>query len=266
VSLVRRFVAWLRGRFIRYARRKMIGEHAVVDHDRRAELRLQPLTDAQRLLLDTWFPPFARLSKPQRTKLVADLQVFLGEKTIEGHDLELDERIRLVIAASACLLVLGLDISVLDHVTRVVVRREPFDTAGPDLAGRYREADYPFAGRHGEVELLWSAVIDGVARAEGDHVVVHEFAHAFDHGLSLLQAHADRVAWEKALARLPLHTSYTKTHAVTQIAGSVEGPELFATASEMFFEVPRKLMQVTPTLFDELRAIYNVDPRTFTTK
>jgi hypothetical protein len=34
----------------------------------------------------------------------------------------------------------------------------------------------------------------------------------------------------------------------------------------MFFEVPRKLAALVPTLFDELRAIYNLDPRTFTTK
>lgn len=244
----------------------MIGEGAVVDHERRASLRTKPLADVQRLLLDTWFPPFAKLSQVQRAKLTADIQVFLGEKTIEGHDLELDERIRLVIAASAGLLVLGLDIAVFDHVTRIVVRSAPFETESPDLAGRYHQTTYPLAGKHGEVELLWSAVIDGVARAEGEHVVIHEFAHAFDHGLSLLQTHADRAAWEKALANVPLHTRYTKTHAITRIAGSVEGPELFATASEMFFEVPRKLATLAPTLFDELRAIYNLDPRTFTTK
>lgn len=266
MSWWRRLLAWLRVRFVRYARRKMIGPHAVVDTSRRAVLREKPLTDTQRLLLETWFPPFRKLSKAQGAKLVADLQVFLAEKPIESEGVEIDERIRLVVAASACLLVLGLDIAAFDHVTRVVVRGEPFVDHGPDLMGRYRQADYPIAGKHGEVELLWSAIIEGVARAEGEHVVVHEFAHAFDHGLDLLQRHAERPAWEKSLARLPLHTRYTKTHQITRYAGNLEGAELFAVASELFFEVPRKLVTVAPTLFDELRRIYNVDSRSFTSQ
>ncbi|MFN0253895.1 MAG: zinc-dependent peptidase [Kofleriaceae bacterium] len=266
MSWWRWFVAWLRARFIRFARRQLIGEHAVVDHAKRARLRTEPLTDAHRLLLDTWFPPFGRLSKAQRAKFVADLQVLLGEKPVEADGVELDDRIRLIVAASAALMVAGLDVAVFDHVTRIVVRKEPFAEHGPNVTGRYRHTEYPIAGRHGEVELIWSAVIAAAERAEGEHVVVHEFAHAFDHGLELLQKHADRPAWEAALTKLPLVTLYMRTHTITHIAGSVEGPELFATSSEMFFEVPRRLATVAPSLFDELRAIYNIDPRTFTTK
>lgn len=36
-----------------------------------------------------------------------------------------------------------------------------------------------------------------------------------------------------------------------------------AVATELFFEVPHRLVALTPTLFDELRTIYNVDPRSF---
>jgi Mlc titration factor MtfA (ptsG expression regulator) len=266
VSWWRWIVAWLGARFVRFARRQLIGEHAVVDEVKRAKLRTQPLSDAHRLLLDTWFPPFGRLSKAQRAKFVADLQVVLGEKPIDADGVELDDRIRLIVAASAALMVAGLDIAVFDHVTRIVVRKEPFEDRGPDLVGRYMQADHPVAGKFGEVQLMLDAVIEAVERAEGEHVVVHEFAHAFDHGLDLLQKHTDRAAWEAALTKLPLVTRYTRTHSITRVAGSVEGAELFATSSEMFFEIPRRLAKVAPSLFDELRVIYNVDPRTFTTK
>jgi Mlc titration factor MtfA (ptsG expression regulator) len=207
VSWWRWIVAWLRARFVRFARRQLIGEHAVVDEVKRAKLRTQPLSDAHRLLLDTWFPPFGRLSKAQRAKFVADLQVVLGEKPIDADGVELDDRIRLIVAASAALMVAGLDIAVFDHVTRIVVRKEPFEDRGPDLVGRYMQADHPVAGKFGEVQLMLDAVIEAVERAE-----------------------------------------------------------LFATSSEMFFEIPRRLAKVAPSLFDELRVIYNVDPRTFTTK
>ena len=96
------------------------------------------------------------------------------------------------------------------------------------------------------------------------HVVLHELAHAFDHGLDLLQTHPERAAWEAALHELPLHTTYTKTHATVQLVADVTGSELFAVATELFFEVPRRLLAVAPTLFDELRGIYNIDPRDFT--
>ena len=257
VTLWKRVGGWLAKRAI-----------PALDHDpeRRAALRATPLSEAQHRVLERFFAPYRGLARAERVRLVGELQVFAGEKEFVGDGLEIDDRVRLVVAASAALLVLGHDISVFDHVIKVRVRRDPFDEelgAGRELAGRYRAATHPLLGRTGEVELIWRAVVAGLARSEGEHVVLHELAHAFDHGLDLLQAHPERARWEAALHELPLHTVETDTARLTQLVSDVTGAELFAVATELFFEVPHRLAGLAPSLFEELRAIYNLDPRTF---
>ena len=48
---------------------------------------------------------------------------------------------------------------------------------------------------------------------------------------------------------------------ITSIIVDVEGPELFAAATELFFEAPRRLHRIDASLFEAMYAIYGVDPR-----
>jgi Mlc titration factor MtfA (ptsG expression regulator) len=47
------------------------------------------------------------------------------------------------------------------------------------------------------------------------------------------------------------------------VVADVDGPELFAVASELFFERPMTLMRIDPELFYELQNIYKIDTRLF---
>jgi hypothetical protein len=58
-----------------------------------------------------------------------------------------------------------------------------------------------------------------------------------------------------SLRDLPLHGG--------MVVADVDGPELFAVASELFFERPMTLMRIDPELFYELQNIYKIDTRLF---
>src|SRR5450432_1780096 len=72
---------------------------------RRAALRNEPLTPAQRALLNKNVPYLAKLDDADRAELEGLVQIFMAEKSFEGcGGLEITEEIKVTIAAQACLL------------------------------------------------------------------------------------------------------------------------------------------------------------------
>jgi MtfA peptidase len=142
-----------------------------------------------------------------------------------------------------------------DHVRRIELREARYLDDHGNLAEGHYEYATPASGPVGILHLAWRSVLDGHARPDGAHVAIHELAHALDHGLgeSLLAHHERCEAWRHALRGMPLHRGLA--------VADVEGPELFAVASELFFERPMTLMRIDPALFLALFEIYKFDPR-----
>jgi MtfA peptidase len=256
-----RIKTWVAARLARAAIR------AQADPSRRAELRDAPLPDAWGVLVARELRPFSRLSAAQQARLLDDVKVFAGEKEFVGiGGFTIDERARVLISASAALLVLGLDIACLDHVSRVeVCAAAVAEPDGSRRAGQYRHGN-PGGVPLGVVELCWDEVVHGLTHDDGRNVVLHELAHAFDHGDGLLDALADHpryTAWQTALRSLPLARSVHGDLHITTVVADVEGPELFAVATELFFERPERLRRIDAELFDTMLALYQLDPRTF---
>jgi Mlc titration factor MtfA (ptsG expression regulator) len=254
-----RIKTWVVARLARAAIR------AQADPARRAALRAAPLPDAWGMLVAREVRPFARLTRAQQVRLLDDLKVFAGEKQFVGVDgFEIDDRVRVLVSASAALLVLGLDIAVLDHVTSVEVRPAVVEHHGVRHAGLYRHGE-PGGVPMGVVELCWDQVVHGIAHDDGRNVVLHELAHAFDHGDGLADALMDHprfAAWQDTLRALPLER-FEGDRSDTSIVADVEGPELFAVATVLFFERPARLRRLDAELFDVLRELYQLDPHDF---
>jgi len=256
-----RLKSWMLGKLVRAAL------DVRADPARRAELRAAPLPDHWGLLVARELPQFGRLTPPQQARLLDDVKVFMGEKAFVGQDgFVVDDRAKVLVSATAALLVLGLDVARFDHVLTVEIR--PTVIAHDD--GTHRAGQY----RHGEVggvalgivELVWDQVLAGLRHDDGDNVVMHELAHALDHGhggLDALTAHPRYAAWQAALHRLPLRTSLAAAGELAHLVADVEGPELFAVATELFFERPGRLFRLDAELFEVMRAYYQLDPRTF---
>jgi hypothetical protein len=213
--------------------------------------------ESWRHILVREFPYFRKLDAHQRDKLVADVHAF-GAKEFVGLDgFVVDDRVRVHVAATAALLVNGLDIKLFDHVRRIEMREARY----LDEHGRLAEGHYAYAthasGPVGVIHLAWRSVLDGHARPDGAHVGIHELAHALDHGLGhqLLAQHERCEHWRHSLRDLPLYGG--------MVVADVDGPELFAVASELFFERPMTLMRIDPELFYGLHGIYKIDTRLF---
>jgi len=212
-----------------------------------------------------WFPFLPEDSQQRLRELVA---VFLHEKYfIPVQDMEITDEVRLVIAAGAARLVLGLDISLYDHLTEVVVY--PHDFKVPYAEGPTLGEALPF----GTVVLSWPSVRRGVDQP-GIHedVLTHEFAHVLDR----LETYIDgdfEVAPEDETGRWSrgfMHhyealrrgrRSYEK---ILDDYGGESPSEFFAVATEAFFARPLRLRRQLPDLYDELAAFYRQDPAAVT--
>jgi len=214
--------------------------------------------DAWRHILERDVAFYRKLDVRQRAKLVEDLLVFAGKEFVGLDGFVVDDRVRVHVSATAALMVLGLDIDRFAHVRRIEMREARYlDDRGNVAEGHYEYATHEEIGPIGILHLAWKGMLDGAARNDGAHVGIHELAHALDHGLGeqLLAQHERCDAWRHALRDMPLHGGL--------VVADVDGPELFAVASELFFERPMTLMRIDPQLFFELEGIYKIDTRAF---
>ena len=186
---------------------------------------------------------------------------------------ELTDEIRLVIAAQASLLILGLDIDDYRDVVSIIVHPTTVTLRGPRAGpahGVMTDAPMPILGqasdRRGPVIIAWDAARFDVRHPErGHNVVFHEFAHKLDmlDGMidgtpPLPDADARRRWQEVSTAEYELLLSgpsdLLNDYAATNPA------EFFAVATEVFFDLPRELSARKPTLYEVLRDFYRQDP------
>ncbi len=258
------------GRFARWLVERISPRAPGPDLEKRAATRAAEVPALWRTIIERELPHYRRLSEPQRAKLLGDVNVFITEKVFFGDaGFVIDDRAKVLVAASAALIALGRDIAIFDHVTRVVIRPDIHVEDGKRVGGQYfakaamigDEVDEHW----GEVEIAWSQLEAAFRQLEGQNTAVHELAHALDHSdgrLDALQAHPRYDRWRDTLRELTLSKRVVGNYEYIERIGDVEGPELFASATELFFECPRRLHRLDPSLFDALAEIYGIDPRT----
>ncbi|MFH1530529.1 MAG: M90 family metallopeptidase [Pseudomonadota bacterium] len=235
---------------------------------RRARLLKQPFPTEWEEILRTRVPWFPVLSEGEQRRLRQHAMIFLHEKYfIPAQDMEITEEVRVVIAAGAVRLLLGLDISLYDHLTEVVVY--PCDFKVPYAEGPTLGEALPF----GTVVLSWPSVRRGVDRP-GIHedVLTHEFAHVLDRQETFVEGdfegtpEEDIGRWSKGFLH---HYEALRRgrRAYAQLLDDYGGEspsEFFAVATETFFAKPQRLRRQLPDLYDELAAFYRQDPATVT--
>jgi Mlc titration factor MtfA (ptsG expression regulator) len=242
---------------------------------RRAALRAEPFPDAWRAFVAENVPYVATLSDDDRRELEGHVQVFLAEKKFEGcGGLELDDEIRVTIAAQACLLLLHRETDYFPDLVVVLVYPHAYKAAARARAGvggvLAKEDARLGESRDGVVVLAWDAVQRGAADVnDGHNVTLHEFAHQLDSedgsadGAPTLPKRAMYTAWAKVLgeefARL---VEDVERHRANDIRayGATNPAEFFAVVTEAFFEKPWQLKARHPALYEQLSLFYKQDP------
>lgn len=243
---------------------------------RRQKLRSKPPAPSWPAILSRYVPAWELLPAAQQSALLGHLQVFLTEKSFEGcGGLELTETMRVAVAGNACLLLLGTPEDCFPGLGSVVIYPESF--AAPivetDELGIVTETVEERLGeswQEGTVVLAWEN-LEEIARREHDdlNVVIHEFAHQLDAargltaGAPLLAPREGCRDWDDLLAaelRRQRSTRRRGSSAVLDPYAFTNPEELFAVASELFFERPLRLHSAHPDLYRELQAVYRLDP------
>ena len=221
-------------------------------------------------------PICRRLANADREELRGHIQIFIGEKQFEGcGGLEIDDRIRVTIAAHASILLLHRRTDYYPQLESILVYPHAYEAPSERHISDYlveegtevREGESWYRG---SMVLSWEDVQRGAADpGDGENVVFHEFAHQLDDesgaadGTPLLdsieqwrswvavfQAEFEALQDDDARGRRTLLDPY----------GAESPPEFFAIATECFFERPRELKQRHAKLYEHLCGYYKQDP------
>jgi hypothetical protein len=215
---------------------------------------------------------WAHLDDAERERLGRITGKLLAGKHWEAaQGFTLTEEIRVVIAAEAALLVLGLSYehyrevqAIIVHPSTVVLRGE----RGAGVPGLMSDAPLPILGQaahRGPVLIAWDAAAEGARHPERGHdVVLHEFAHKIDMLDDVVDGtppmdRSEVAQWVEVCTRHYERAAAGGDRLLGTYAGLNPG-EFFAVATERFFDVPVQLRAHAPDLYDVLAGYYRQDP------
>ncbi|TVS17414.1 MAG: zinc-dependent peptidase [Gammaproteobacteria bacterium] len=236
-----------------------------------ARLHLEEHWDA---IAASW-PPAARYRGAARARLRdTALRFLLRKQFVPGADLELNDRMRMLVATMAAVPVLGLDLDWYRGWSSVVIYETAFvpDGEWEDEFGIVHAAHEPLSGEawpQGPVILSWADIL-AAGGQEGYNVVIHEMAHKLDmladgpNGAPPLHRDMSPAHWRRTFTaawdRLHQAAEQNRPLPVDPYALEDSG-EFFAVLSECFFEAPERLATSLPEVFAQLSAFYRQDPR-----
>lgn len=214
------------------------------------------------------------LDAEEQRHLFADADRLLATKTWEAaRGFVLDDTVRVVVAAQAALLVLGLSLDDYRGVSGIVVHPTTVRMRGPRPGPSTRTVSSgpdPVLGLaedgRGPVVLAWDRALAGAHRADGrTNVVLHEFAHKLDMLTGIVDGTPPmprdlRADWVDVCTEVYDDLVAGTPRSPLRSYGATDPGEFFAVATEAFFEQPEELRELEPALYDVLRRFYRQDP------
>jgi len=243
---------------------------------RQRQLLAEPVAADLLALIHRRLPLFARMQPDEQRQLLDLVRLFLADKQFHGcGGLEITDEIRVVIATQACLLLLNRKTELFPRLRHILVYPGAFthEQEEHNEDGTVSVVHKELLGEswhYGKVILSWDDIEYGLANfADGDNVVLHEFAHQLDaesgteDGVPVLR-HNDPAVWSEVMQREYAalgRAADNGRETVLDPYGASDPVEFFAVATETFFEVPGLLAERHPQLFAELAQFYRADPR-----
>ena len=221
-------------------------------------------------------PFLEKLSESEQKQLQDMIKLFVGKKNYYGcGGLEINDDIRVTIAAEACLLLLNRQTGVyptMQAYTGLPFMRLRWNVSNYNPDGTVSQVKSGLLGESwdtSKVILSWDDVEHGVVNFnDGHNVVLHEFSHQLDsesgsaNGAPLLKKNSYRL-WAKVLSKefkALVKASEGHDKAVMDYYGATNPAEFFAVATEAFFEKPQQMSNKHPELYNEFKTYYCVDP------
>ena len=232
---------------------------------RRMAVMQQPFPDEWEKILRERVTFFTALDHARKVRFRQLVQVFLDEVRITGIRTEVDDTIRMLVAASAVIPIFGFHDWEYHRLREVLIYPDAFDDAYRTRGGS-DEQILGMVGLHhlsGVMILSKPALLAGFAPQPGTHNVgVHEFAHlveneAGEYGLPPEVPWMAVRQWVRYVARELTHPSSRRTR-ISAYAYTNEH-EFFAVLAEYFFTAPERLQRRDPALYALLRDLFHQD-------
>ncbi len=205
---------------------------------------------------------YTKLDDKEKLRFEKEIQIFLGTTRISPVEVEIDEALRILVAASAVIPVFGFKkFRLCTNIHEVLIYPNAFDE------------NYSF-GEGNAIGQVGNMYMSGVMilvkpyliksfefSQDGDNVGIHEFAHIFDKmdgyidGIPAGLPAAMVQPWKDVMHREIEAINAGKSD-INSYGGTNEA-EFFAVASEYFFERPEKLQEKHPELYQLLQKIYH---------
>lgn len=262
---------------------------SVLRRYRRKSKLTSPPAAAELRLLGGNLAFFARLSEAQRTRLVHLARIIVAEKHWEGcAGLDLTDEMKLIIAAQAALLLLGMDLDparddVFANVQTILVYPSGFVAPTPRTGpggvvteGHSNLGEAHYMGAYGgPVIVSWRhAHAGGLNGGDGHNLILHEFAHKLDYldgvsdGTPPLRGKAEVARWREVMTahyQDLVRRAQRGEPSLLNFYGATNPAEFFAVATETYFERGAEMRRWLPALYDLLREYYGVETDGWTT-
>ncbi|MFW5452520.1 zinc-dependent peptidase [Thioalkalivibrio sulfidiphilus] len=214
-------------------------------------------------------PMLQRLDAEELRRLRRLTTLFLHQKRFLGAGgLEVAPAMALDIALQACLPILNLGLDWYEDWVTIIVYPDDFlaEHEYTDEHGVVHVERGPRSGEawdQGPVLLSWAEV------AQGEGLVLHEFAHTLDmrngqaNGMPPLHADMSREHWAQVMSAafeaLNAAVERGEESGIDPYAAT-DPAEFFAVTSEYFFAEPQTLWRVFPQVYEQFARFYHQDP------
>lgn len=211
-------------------------------------------------ILNRNFAYYRKLPPHNQELFIARLKYFIEDKTFIIHDDKGFKEMPILVSAAAIQITFGLDGYLLPHFTHIQIYPEEFLRTYPDLC--FLEGNV--SGK--SIRLSWKHFLIGIFdENDGQHVGLHEMAHALYYQHFIADHHNDR-DFRKYFEYFNDDTNevYQLEQAATAGLYSRNAmknlQEFWAESVEIFFEKSSVLYRMYPTVYHAIEQILNQDP------
>ncbi|MEP6946109.1 MAG: zinc-dependent peptidase [Acidobacteriota bacterium] len=232
---------------------------------RRIRTMEQPFPQQWEQTLESRVDFFTALSADEKERFRQLVKIFLSEVRVTGIGTEIDDTIRVLVAASAAIPIFGFRDWEYHRLGEVLVYPDSFgeeyqasDRAESNILG--------LTGVHqlrGVMILSKPSLLAGFQTASGrNNVGIHEFAHLVEIE-ELENGPPSEVSWEAVdhwVRYVARELSHPKNPASVRGYGYTNEHEFFAVLAEYFFKSPKSLEKMDPELYRTLEDMFHQDP------